>query len=118
MIRRKIIDAVPTALERSVASTFGTPRQVSWLTGHRVLAAFPFDEANSDLIELPARSLFTVARPRGIFTRFPFHSPIEGEHLRRNGREPIKNLLRPSIDLERISERRAGTQSTTVASAR
>jgi len=29
----------------------------------------------------PARSLFTVARPRGNFTRFPFHSPIKDEHL-------------------------------------
>ena len=41
MIRGKTIAAVPTALERSVASTFSTPRQVSWLTGHRDLAAFP-----------------------------------------------------------------------------
>jgi hypothetical protein len=35
-------------------------------------------------LSTPARSLLTVARPCGIFTRFPFHSPVEGEHLRNN----------------------------------
>jgi hypothetical protein len=49
MIRRKIIAAVPTALERSVVSTFSTPRQVSWLTGHRSLAGLPIEEFNSGL---------------------------------------------------------------------
>ena len=33
---------------------------------------------------MPARSLFTVARPCGIFTRFPFHSPVQDECLKRH----------------------------------
>jgi len=50
-------------------------RQVSWLTGHHVLAAFPL-KTQQWPEALPARLLLTVARPRGIFTRFPFHSHL------------------------------------------
>ena len=38
----------------------------------------------------PVRSPLTVARPRGIFSRFPFHSPIEGEHLETDERTLAK----------------------------
>jgi hypothetical protein len=46
--------------------------------------------ANSGYLPIPyeqwskcrIRSLFTVAQPCGILTRFPFHSPVEGKHLR------------------------------------
>ena len=42
---------------------------------HAQPATFPF-LGEQWLIE-PARSLLTVARPCGIFTRFPFHSPAK-----------------------------------------
>ncbi len=75
-------------------------RQVSWLTAHRVLAAFPLYESKQWL-NLPVRSPITVARPRGNLTRFPFHSPIEGEHLKQMKRlQTIKKEKSMSIVFE------------------
>ena len=47
--------------------------QVSWLTGHRRLSAFP--EFITPVTLLKIRSLLTVAVPHRIFTGFPFHLP-------------------------------------------
>src|SRR5215467_13759343 len=66
-------DSSPTALKRSAVQAHFRGRSPD----SQVDASpdtFPFLKRNSGYAE-PARSLLTVARPCGIFTRFPFHSP-------------------------------------------